>query len=154
MLSGVASVSAPANTFSATYKNYLVTCNVSGSAGTVLRMKLRAGGVDTSTNNYFWAAVRSTYASGAYAGFSGNGIAHYEISDLVNSATVVFDNTFSFFRPFDSVTTNIYSQARGDANGAHYASGIFNLTTSFDSFTIFPAAGNITGTLQVYGYNQ
>jgi len=153
-VSGVASVSAPANTFSATYKNYLVTCNVSGTSATVLRLKLRVGGVDTTATSYFWAAVRSSYASGTYAGFSGNGLAYYELSDLTNSATNVFDNTFSFMRPFDAVTTNIFHQARGDANGAHYGSGVFSATTSFDSFSIFPAAGNITGTLQVYGYNQ
>jgi hypothetical protein len=31
---------------------------------------------------------------------------------------------------------------------------LHNSTTSFDGFTISPSAGNITGTIQVFGYND
>jgi hypothetical protein len=32
--------------------------------------------------------------------------------------------------------------------------GKFNATTSFTGFTIIPGAGNISGTVQVFGYNK
>ena len=32
--------------------------------------------------------------------------------------------------------------------------GFVATTAAYDGFTIYPATGNITGTIQVYGYNQ
>jgi hypothetical protein len=33
-------------------------------------------------------------------------------------------------------------------------SGFLNTTTSYDSISIYPAAGTITGSYSVYGYNK
>ena len=152
--SGVASISIPQDTFTSTYRNYHIRLNVAGSAATFLKMKLRAAGVDTTASSYVWSVTRSTYASGAFGGYSGNGVDFFEITDLTNSTTDVFDSQINIYRPKDAVVTNIAVSGRGVANGATYISGSFNATTSFDAITLFPNTGNITGFIQVYGCNQ
>jgi hypothetical protein len=152
--SGVASISIPQDTFTSTYRNYHIRLNVAGSAATFLKMKLRAAGVDTTASSYVWSVTRSTYASGAFGGYSGNGVDFFEITDLTNSTTDVFDSQINIYRPKDAVVTNIAVNGRGSANGATFISGSFNATTSFDAITLFPNTGNITGFIQVYGCNQ
>jgi hypothetical protein len=152
--SGVASISIPQDTFTSTYRNYHIRLNVAGSAATFLKMKLRAAGVDTTASSYVWSVTRSSYASGAFGGYSGNGVDFFEITDLTNSTTDVFDSQINIYRPKDAVVTNIAVSGRGVANGATYISGSFNATTSFDAITLFPNTGNITGFIQVYGCNQ
>jgi hypothetical protein len=154
-ISGVTSVSAPNNTFSATYRNYLINLNIEGTSATTARLRLRASGTDNTGANWYWGAVRASYTNGSYAGYSGNGINYYEITDLANSAVSTYDATITIYRPFvTGIVTNIASQARGTSNGAHFASGTNDNALSFDSFSIFAAAGNIAGTLQIYGFNQ
>jgi hypothetical protein len=152
--SGVASISIPQDTFTSTYRNYHIRLNVAGSAATFLKMKLRAAGVDTTASSYVWSVTRSSYASGAFGGYSGNGVDFFEITDLTNSTTDVFDSQINIYRPKDAVVTNIAVNGRGVANGATFISGSFNATTSFDAITLFPNTGNITGFIQVYGCNQ
>jgi hypothetical protein len=152
--SAVSSLSIDTNSFSSTYRNYLIKFNTAGSASTSLRLRLRASGVDTSASSYVWSVTRSTYAGGSFGGYSGNGLNYFEIMDLNNSSTDVFDGEINIYRPKESVYTNIGAMSRGAAHGAVYVSGSYNTTDSYDAVTLFPASGNFTGFVQVYGYNQ
>ena len=76
--SGVSSFSLAADTFTTTYENYKILLTVSGtSADSGINIRLRAAGVDTTSNNYFYAnmAFRSNNTANNYAEASTSAIA-------------------------------------------------------------------------------
>ena len=149
--SGVASASAPANTFTSTYENYKIVFNIDFSASQEAKWRLRASGSDNTTNNYNsqnMTANNTTFSTQRF---------------LATSAYLYWFNASWFYGTMelqDPQQTNetMYQlngsiQAGGDAYGP-FVSGYFGATDAFDSITIFPASGTMTGSFSVYGYNK
>jgi hypothetical protein len=141
------------NVFTSTYQNYEIRLNItSKSALGAVNLRYRASGADNTTSNYNQAAllVRTSNASagdGATAQTSiltfGTGNATYGISliaQVFNPQIAQSTYTTHQFWGGDASTFFIY-------NGG----SIFDATTAFDGFTIYPASGTITGTVYVYG---
>jgi len=155
--SAVASASLATDTFTSTYKNYRILLTLtSGSTNDALRIRGRTAGSDNSTSNYFtaWSGAQSGNGSDV------NGNANAETRWLTGwspssfgSATFVLD----VFGPKETEKTTIQFQSLRNVSatlvysmaGSHY----FNGTTSFDSLSFIPDAGNITGYYSVYGVN-
>ena len=133
--------------FTSTYKNYfLVLENITFTAGSTFGARLRLAGSDSSGANYKYGVERRIIATNVAAPFSNNGDTQFSLGDP-NNSTFYAD----FINPQDSKVTWYRFQQFG--NYAGYAgSGFFDLTTQFDGVTFFPSAGNITGTISVYGY--
>lgn len=148
--SAVSSVSIN-NCFTATYDNYVFTADVTSSADTYLVMRLRANGSDDTNTSYKrWLGYGSS--APAFATLeSNNASTVFSLSSSVEHSAVV-----NVFAPRLSQKTRvIHNVAFHVTNaGLMFGGGVFNATTSFDGFTLFPNSGTITGTVSVYGYRK
>jgi hypothetical protein len=145
--SGVATQSIN-DVFSTTYDNYFITMNITSVSSTIMRFRWRVSGADNSTSNYNYQTLsaNSTTLAGARA-----------LSTDINNIGVNNNNDHGInivvLTPF--ATDKTYFSARNTGGvDSNLSDGKFNATTSFTGFTIIPGAGNISGTVQVFGYNK
>lgn len=145
------------NCFTSTYQNYRVIGrikSVSGAPGALIR--LRAGGSDNTTSNYY-----SLYQ---YTQINGAGTGNTKISGtgegwIINFAdsTGYIEFSLDIYAPQMSIETQ-FSAIGAQKNGANFytanGGGVFNATTAFDGFTTFCSATNSTGEVRVYGYQN
>jgi hypothetical protein len=153
----VTSVSLPANTFSATYTNYLVQFNAAAdSAEALMTSRFRAAGADNTTSNYSYG-VPARYSNGNDASTEGNAVSSFGYRSIYNGLTS--SQTLTICGPQAATKTSVTGTMVGNgntstalANGMAFG-GIFNATTSFDSYS-FLASTAITGSYKVYGYSN
>ncbi len=138
------------NVFSATYNNYLILFNGGFVAGTTdVNIRLRSSASDNTSANYCFAQTRSNTSSVAtQQGASG-------VNEWIMLTGSTSNNSFAIdvFAPFTSgikTTFNGTFLARSNDRGGS-VTGFFDLTSSFDGFTIYFTNACI-GTLSVYGY--
>jgi hypothetical protein len=152
--SGVASQSIN-DVFSATYDSYLI--NIAGESFTGsdnFRMRFRVASADNSTNNY--SSVVRGFSSQQASLFLANVGGDFFYIGQFDSGNTSALNLFVNF-PFASKKKSIHGTGNGMQGGyqaAVHQTGTFNTTTSFTGFTIYPAAGNMTGRVSVYGLAQ
>ena len=139
--------------FSSTYDNYRIHfANVTNSSSGNINLRWRVSGTDDSAANYRYAGTQmGTDASPTNVGASGQTSARigYFTSGQRNFLTGVDVST-----PFLSCLTGTFNSAIDGSDPDSYVTtttSFFNADTSFTGFTIFPAAGTITGTIRVYG---
>jgi hypothetical protein len=149
--SAVTSVSID-NVFTSTYQNYEIRLNVTGKSATgAIFLRYRASGTDNSASSYTYATIyiRPTGTSAADAALNttatviGTSFAAYNVSSIVQ-----------VFNPQLAANTDETHQSwSGDASSffSYQGGGTFSNTNVFDGFTIYPASGNITGTVRIYG---
>jgi hypothetical protein len=153
----VTSVSLPNDTFTATYTNYLILfyCNGVG-LGSDITARFRAAGSDNTTSNYAYAA-NALYSNGNDAQINGNGVSSFGMRE--SQINFPYSATLTIYEPQTANKANVSGMIVGNGNTttAHATnipfSGIFNDTTSFDSFS-FLSAATITGKYKVYGYSN
>ena len=154
--SASSAVNLAASTFSATYSNYKIVFDITAASsnGTRFNSRLRIAGADNSTANYANSAIGSIVSADAIsyvrADFASEWSFGYLSSGDLNALTL------DLIGPFASQSTKVLSAAmgRGSAGAVapHVGGGAFNAATSFDALSVYPAAGNITGSYKVYGY--
>jgi hypothetical protein len=138
------------NVFSALYRNYKILLNVdsSTSANIQIRMRMRVAGADDTNTNYFFGNTfvgsLTSLALGSTNASNGQAFALYN-----SHQTYGGNGEINVFNPFLSRSTSFTSAG----NGAYFmsAGGNMNTTNSYTGFTLIPDAGNITGSLRVYG---
>jgi hypothetical protein len=157
--SGASSVSIN-DCFNSTYDNYKIIFKLSGvTADGVVYVKLRASGTDSSVN-YYW---------GLYGVVAGSSTAIVNnASNVSNGFLVMEDDTGSSAKPTFAEMTflnpkvaeptsmigqNISSTNAGTPVGINIW-GLHTPSTSYDGLTFVPTAGNISGTISVYGYKD
>jgi hypothetical protein len=152
--SGVASISLPANTFTSSYDNYLVNLYYDLSTGTNVDVNWRGrtAGTDNSTANYNIQDIRVTTTSVTSVRATGQTSGKIGLADTLNPNMA----QFLIFSPNKVAKTVLITNTFCPNSGARYedAKNLFNATTAFDSITIIPSAGNMTGSISCYGYNQ
>ena len=150
--SGVASQSIN-DVFSATYDNYFIVINHTGSADQGLDFRFRVSGADNTTTNYDSVQIAGT---GGAASSVTNAGQNY-MARFGNTGTTRATTTAYIFDPFNTQLTTFESRTNGYISGGvlsmKLGSGRFNATTSFTGFTIY-VAGTFTGTVSVYGVNK
>jgi hypothetical protein len=157
--SGVASQSAPANTFSATYRNYriLIQCTGTSASSAEMRFRVRAAGTDL-TSNYNCANKFMAFNTTTTFDVATSPTDRINLGYIPNAGDGRFTGSFDLMNPQASLITGLTGMSTGTNTGAYRGFGIsggyVDNTTSYDSFTIYPTAGNITGTLHVFGYNE
>ena len=148
--SAVSSISLAASSFTATYRNYKLVVNATYSTSTNLRIRLRAAGADDTTSNYGIQnfSANNTTLSGA----RGTAMSYFDTQQAnQNNVTGEID----FYNPQTVEISRMkysYSNSQSSSEFICLGNGNFNATTSFDSATIFPSTGTITGTYSLYGY--
>jgi hypothetical protein len=136
--------------FSATYNNYFFIFNLIQTQDQPIRMRLRVSGADNTSSNYGWARLLSSSATG-----SSN--ASTDTSWTISGGTTARKSNLSVnvFNPFltDNTGFNCLGNTNnGSANFVVSSAGDLSVTTSYTGFTVFPASGNITGTITLFGY--
>jgi hypothetical protein len=143
------------NVFSASFLNYKALINVTTGAGSdnvQLRMKMDGAGA----TSYFHSGVRqfgSTVDAGALTGAS---TAQFILSIAGRDAAGASADV-TIFAPFVAQNTKYSCQSGGNSTASEQQSfhirGRLNDTASYTTMEILPSSSNISGTIQVFGYN-
>jgi hypothetical protein len=150
--SGVASQSMPASSFTSTYTNYMAIINVSADSNRSLSMQFRAGSTNKATG-YYANGVQMIYSSTTVTGQATNNQSSFYLGEIISSG---LENglTLYFYNPADSGERSLYS-AHGYTGDYFVSRGGMQIDSeAFDSFTIFPSAGTISGKVSIYGVNK
>lgn len=142
------------NCFSATYLNYRVVINAAVTDGSRIRLRWRVGGTDNTSAKYSYVNFGQNTTSGAYFDNSpGLDVGFHAWTTGADGATGMSFG-FDVFTPFAAFATHIGTSGPWQANNANGCinSGVFTDATSFDGFTLFPTANNLTGSVKIYGY--
>lgn len=143
--------------FTSTYLNYLILFNFnSASVSQQVDMRLRVSGTDNSSSNYYYNGPKvTTSSSGTFEVLRSTGLwTQFRLCGPNNGTGMVRCDVMN---PQASVRTGILEQAivqNATDMEMSVVSGIMSVTTSYDGFTIFPNAGNMTGSLAVFGYRN
>jgi hypothetical protein len=157
--SAVASQAIPVSTFSATYDFYRIICDfTAATADAVIRVRMRDSGTDSSGGYY--SGVSFTNVTGGTGSSSVNNGSDWQISE-VDSATAG-NHTSAFVmdlqRPFSAIYTTMQFFGNSATNSGtlytNYGGGVHAVSTAYDQINVIASAGNISGKIQVYGYNQ
>jgi hypothetical protein len=145
--------------FSTNYRYYRIIVDLTAyTADLDLRLRYRVSGADNSANEYYQGGPITNWA-GTLSNISQNGVSGHFISggDSAFSGHYAFTD-LTIYRPFETVLTGItgnlsYVTSTGTNFGGSFA-GIVNNAASYTGFSLVPTAGNITGSVQTYGFNQ
>lgn len=148
------SVSLPAGTFSATYKNYKILTNCSASVGTYLTARLRTSGSDNTATAYTSGSNYVQYNP------SGNPTSDNQSGVGNNWSRIAYMNAddnqieTNLMNPFVTGKTSFYGFLnRATDSLIMMVGGSHSSSASFDSLTLIPFSGTITGSVSVYGFN-
>lgn len=142
--------------FTSTYDYYKVMVYLTSTSGSNhLRFRIRASGTDLTTSTYRTVAFYTNSASNSFAGLDQSSGATSGILSYsgVQGNAVEFD----IFNPKLADYTHLRSTSSfADGTNMFFISSgtVVNNTTSYDGFTLYPGAANITGTVRVYGYKD
>jgi hypothetical protein len=149
------------NPFSATYDVYRLVINITAcTADAVIYLKMRSGSTDSSTTDYQIgrATVTRTGTSGNVAqndsslGWNIGGV-DFALPNIHGFGCVI--DLHLPFAADDTVLNYVghYIAADGSIIGSSGA-GVHFVSSSFDGVNLIASAGNITGSISVYGYNK
>jgi hypothetical protein len=145
--------------FSATYDNYFlaITVDTISTSSQDLLLRLRVGGADNSSNNYRWAGLISFDTATSISVLKSSGLtSSFRIGTVYLTTNTSFTG-ITLVNPFRTEETG-YSTTSVEYDATNSVmrtlSGVMSVTTSYTGFTILPAANNITGSVQVYGYKK
>ena len=143
--------------FSATYENYLILLNLdSASVDDYTNFRVRVGGSDETSSIYNWSLMANGAGNSAFDGGAGASQSSYRLSYIAGTgqgASMVINVN----RPYLTKATNLNVSSIANFSTSSTlqlkSGGSVGNTTSYTGFTIFPASGNITGKVAVYGYS-
>lgn len=147
--SAVSSYSLPANTFSATYTNYKAIIDISSfSASGTFFTRLRASGTDTSTN-YVNTRI---YGTGTGIASDSPSSTAYFLGDVDTNTNYTAEMTL--FKPNVAIKKWHISKyfAYNGTWDTGQVGGRLDNATQYDSLTLIPSSGTISGRIFVYGY--
>ena len=120
---------------------------------TAINARLRVAGVDSSAASYSNAGVTYLIGASTIGAANINGGTAWQFTQF--NSTDRNEVVLEVFAPQLALDTNFmwktYGRVAGSQGGGN-GNGEFRAATQFDSLTLFPTAGTITGNYQVYGY--
>ncbi len=150
--SGVSSLSLN-SVFTSSFAKYLVIFSYETTVNAANGIRLRSTGVDNSTSNY---VVGRVYQDDNTGGFQNTGGQTAWGSTPTGSARQ-FSAEITLFNPQAASPTQGWhwgAIAASASSGAKMASQngsmLFQASNSFDGITLYPTAGTMTGTIQVF----
>jgi hypothetical protein len=143
--------------FTSSFTNYRILVNfTSASTNNSILFRMRSGGTTNISSNYTWGGFISYSGSAILASSNSGGTATSWVITELDTAN--FPNTPSaieLMSPETTFRTAIFANGFTPVSPQSYyrhIGGIMSVTTSYDGFAIVPSAGNVTGTVTVYGY--
>jgi len=141
------------DSFSATYDYYSLQGSYTASADSDLLFRYRVGGSDNSTSNYNYQIQDVEGTGGNVARLQNQTSGRLAATRNGSRVSVKTE----FYNPFLTATKNWVGKAAvntGTLTLTNNISGGFDATTSFTGLTAYPASGNVTGTIRIYGYSN
>lgn len=137
--------------FSSTYRNYKIVMSENGTASANLAFRLRVGTTDDATGNYSFGCYEIP-RSGANLTYQGSDQTFAYISST-SANQYRGGRTIELQSPYDSSVWTNYQAFSSDAYylGLVITGGMYTVGKLFDGISIVPT-GNISGSIQVYGY--
>jgi hypothetical protein len=142
------------NCFTSTYDNYEVHVTVYGSGTTNTQFQLMTG-TNTKDTSAVYERV-GWYWTTAFTNFNATGGTVWFNANHGTTAANYSNSQTTIFRPnVSGVRTESRGQSyAGDSNLITYANQYVTTTTAYTGLYLFPASGNITGTITIYGYRK
>jgi hypothetical protein len=132
--------------FTSTYDNYEIILEGVASTAGAMDLRLRVSGTDASGADYNLQQLQGQAATPGSASV----VSATNFTTVFASSTTVMVGCVMLCRPNLAQTTMMTSTG-GRETYVAVRSGYHNTTTQYDGFTFIPTAGNVTGTLRVYG---
>jgi hypothetical protein len=160
-LSGSKVVAATASTisvngcFTSTYDSYLVEADLTHSTSSSNTLRLRLSGTDDTAAVYDLQTLSGTGATASAAQ-----VLAATSWGMTGINSIRENHSITFNSPALAVATEGLLGGRATANPMTSANGLgFRMLqhrslTAYDGFTITPAAGTLTGTVRIYGWNN
>jgi hypothetical protein len=137
--------------FSATYHNYLLRGNLSGTGGNIGDFRLRVSGADDSTSNYVRQTINADSTTLTAATQTTTSWTQFFIYSTANVS--IFEAIIT--NPFATEKTGYFSRSTQEGTSLKIQGGTHNVSSSFTGFTLLAqSAQTITGTIRVYGYRN
>jgi hypothetical protein len=142
------------NCFSSTYQNYRIVMQLDSASAdnSQIAFRMRSSGTDSTTGYSFWGFEPNSTSVTIYSFIASS--ANYGAFGYQGAKGGLY--TLDFGNPFAAKRTSYvcnYSACHSTlATIAGTGNGTHDVATSYDGFSIIAAAGNITGTIRVYGY--
>lgn len=138
--------------FTSSHDNYFIVITFSASIDAeALRWRLRTGGSDASGTDYTYQVLAITGSSKIGARGTGETSGSSVITSTSNQGVHIYlyGPNLALATAARSVNTQSYSTVTFyDYSNSH------TLATAYDSITFFPSAGNVTGTVHIFGYEE
>lgn len=134
--------------FSATYAAYkIVLTDLSATATSQLTFKLGA-----TATGYYYSSQASLFSTGGYSIQTGaaNDVVWAAGGNLSSTTGAAHMELLNPFLSTRSVFTASFLSVAGGTAGT--SAGYLDNSTSYTAFTVAPASGNLTGTVNIYGY--
>jgi len=142
------------NCFSSTYDNYkiLITYYGSSASNGLLQMMTGTNTKETGSVYYRWGYYWSTFMNNLNSGPNTNEF----INNHGTTASIFATSELTCFRPnVSGVRTTSTLQSYDPASSLVITTtSTVATTTAYTGFYFYPPAGNITGTISVYGYRK
>ena len=141
--------------FTSEFTNYKILARGGSDQNNIqdLYMDLRAAGSDVATSQYYRIGTYNNNTTGPARFYTAN-TNGFTVGFVGNF--VAWSTTIDLFAPFLTSSTQMVGSGTGWGNSSS-ASGVFqgalSATTSCDGIKLRAGAGNIDGTIWVYGYN-
>jgi hypothetical protein len=138
--------------FSADYDRYLILPNFKMSTDSFVQLRLRVSGSDNSTNNYWRQFIFASASSISATRAQATQIDSFEAGTTYSSSgRIVIENPFKI----DYTRGEMFvAQNNLTTQGIVHLGFLFNLTSSFDGFSLIANSGTATGSISVYGYKD
>jgi len=115
-----------------------------------INLRFRSAGTDNTASTYQF--TESYTAGGAYT--SSRSLATNTIRLTPNIGAVAALYGLELYNPNAAADTQLFSNSPFTGAVLFMSVGGFSGSTVFDGFTLYPASGTITGTIQVFGYKD
>jgi hypothetical protein len=149
------------NVFTTEFDNYRVVGNMRSTVNTnaLFYQYLNTSGVSVATG-YYGTAYGQDFTTGGTTFFNLNAGTVQYVGYIPNSTSAVITFSMDIYAPkLSTITTNVTGQYSGISSGAYYVGGqILGTTTGATEFRGLTfdngGAGNLTGSVSVYGYRK
>lgn len=138
--------------FTANYDNYKLIVNfTAASSDTLVRLRLRASGTD-STTNYTNLRINQSNATLVAAKNPDSSTDYFWLAYAASPYGEML-NEFTLYRPFLAVPT-MYESTSMTGDEQQRITSRHTTATSYDGFSITTPSATLTGTVRVFGYKN
>jgi len=139
--------------FTSAYSNYRIVWAGFASTGASILARMSVGGTPSTAASYSRQEIVASSTS--VAAIRQTAQTSWNVAN--NISTTDGENfSMDIFNPQATKNTSLNVLSHSNASGAYWQSvtATFGASTSFDGIQLIPSAGNFSGTITVYGYNQ